>query len=66
MTRRNFSKILVILIVLPIAVRAWQRFSELGEPVVSTKSVDSPPGELQIDEGADLSTDAPAERSENE
>lgn len=62
MTRRNFSKILVILIVLPIAVRAWQRVSSLGESAPVTAIDDSPAGESQIDEAAD----APAKPSEDE
>jgi len=61
MTRRNFSKILVILIVLPIAVRAWQRFSSLGEPAPVTA-----PGEPQMEESADLPADAPAKPSDDE
>ena len=61
MTRRNFSKILVILIVLPIAVRAWQRFSSLDEPAPVTA-----PGEPQMEEAMDLPADAPAKPSDDE
>ena len=66
MTRRTFSKILVILIIIPIAIRAWQRVSSLGEPVVRTAPDDAQAGEFQTDQAADLSGDAPAKRSENE
>lgn len=66
MTRRNFSKILVILIVLPIAVRAWQRVSSLSEPAAATVPGDPPAGEPQMDQAAELSSDAPAKQSENE
>ena len=66
MTRRTFSKILVILIIIPIAIRVWQRVSSLGDPVVRTAPDVSPAGEFQIDEATDLSADASAKRSENE
>lgn len=47
MTRRTLSKLLVILIVVPVAIRAWQIARGLGDSPAETKPVAA-----QVDEAA--------------
>ena len=39
MTRRTFSKIVVILIVVPIAVKAWQKIGTIYNPPAQSQNL---------------------------
>ena len=47
MTRRTFSKIVVILIVVPIAVKAWQKIGTIYNPPAQSQSLVETQEDLQ-------------------
>ena len=53
--RRTISKILVILIVVPIAIRAWQKVRGLGDAASETEPIAA-----QIDEAGKNDVEGPA------
>ncbi len=66
MTRRTFSKILVILIVLPVAIRAWQIARGLGGPAPATEPIAAQIDEASKNDVEGLAPDDPAAGSDDE
>ena len=66
LTRRTFSKILVILIVVPIAIRAWQIARGLGDAASETEPIAAQIDEASQDDVEGRVPDGPATGSDDE
>ena len=66
LTRRTFSKILVIVIVVPIAIRAWQIARGLGDAAPSTEPIAAQIDEAIQNDVEGRAPDGPATRSDDE
>ncbi len=65
-TRRTFSKILVILIVVPVAIRAGQVAWELGAPAPATEAIAAQIDEASANDVDGRVPDGPATGSDDE
>lgn len=66
MTRRTFSKILVILIVVPVAIRAWQLARGLEDAAPETEPIAAQVDEASQNDVEGRAPDGPATGSDDE